>query len=213
MVDSLRAVTLRCTSCGEKLEVTPDVEEFACGHCGAEQTVQRRGGVVSLRSVSHAVAKVQAGTDKTAAELALQRLARELAGTRSILETVSKEGAEKAEMLRWHRDQRAKAIEARYQWIFNVVFIVAALAVIALFATKQTPSFRLAATAALAVVTAFVWYFSTTAGVQAVKDRATEEDERFRAEYQPSADRIAEERTRVEAVEREMARQREIVES
>ena len=36
--------------------------------------VQRRGGTVSLKAVTDAISKVQTGTDKTAAELALTRL-------------------------------------------------------------------------------------------------------------------------------------------
>jgi predicted RNA-binding Zn-ribbon protein involved in translation (DUF1610 family) len=213
MADSVRAVGLRCTSCGSRLEVEPDIQEFACGHCGAEQLVQRRGGIVSLKGVAHAVAKVQVGTDKTAAEMALRRLAEELATARAVLEAVSKEGMEKAELLKWNRAQRARTIESRHQIVFNVVFVIAALAVIALFATRQTTSFRVAGTAALTVVTIFVWYFSTTAGVRAVKDSADAEDERFRTEYQPFAERIEGEHTRVEGLEREIARQREIVEA
>lgn len=51
---------------------------FACGYCGAGVAVQRRGGTISL-SLEDAVARVQVGTDKTAAELALKRLKEELA--------------------------------------------------------------------------------------------------------------------------------------
>lgn len=40
--------------------------------------VQRRGGTVSLKLVGEAIARVQAGTDRTAAELALIRLGAEL---------------------------------------------------------------------------------------------------------------------------------------
>lgn len=50
------------------------LKQFACGYCGANQIVERSGGTVSLELVSGAIRKVQAGTDKTAAELALKRL-------------------------------------------------------------------------------------------------------------------------------------------
>ena len=40
--------------------------------------VQRQGGTISLRPVTDAIRLVQAGTDKTAAELALKRLSGEL---------------------------------------------------------------------------------------------------------------------------------------
>ena len=38
-------VTLTCPSCGGKLEITEDVEKFACGNCGNEHIVNRRGNV------------------------------------------------------------------------------------------------------------------------------------------------------------------------
>ena len=37
-------VTLSCPSCGGKLEVTRDIERFACAHCGREHIVKRTGG-------------------------------------------------------------------------------------------------------------------------------------------------------------------------
>jgi len=79
MGDTLRTLTLKCTSCGSSLNVSDDMDRFACGFCGTEQVVLRRGGTVSLKPVEEAIAKVQAGTDKTAAELALSRLVVELA--------------------------------------------------------------------------------------------------------------------------------------
>jgi DNA-directed RNA polymerase subunit RPC12/RpoP len=41
-------VTLTCPSCGEKLQITSDLERFACMYCGREHLVKRSGGVVSL---------------------------------------------------------------------------------------------------------------------------------------------------------------------
>ena len=52
---------------------------FACGYCGSEQIVERRGGTIGLKLVVDGVARVQIGTDKTAAELAIVRLEKELA--------------------------------------------------------------------------------------------------------------------------------------
>src|SRR6266581_1910663 len=71
-------ITLKCESCGGKLEVYDDIERFACGYCGTEMVVQRRGGTVALKLVQEAIKKVQIGTDKTAAELALVRLTNDL---------------------------------------------------------------------------------------------------------------------------------------
>jgi predicted RNA-binding Zn-ribbon protein involved in translation (DUF1610 family) len=79
MTETLEAVTLKCPSCGSSLDVSSDMERFACGYCGTEQIVLRRGGTVSLKPVEEAISKVQVGTDKTAAELALVRLRGELA--------------------------------------------------------------------------------------------------------------------------------------
>jgi len=74
----LKIIPMKCASCGSNLEITPEMDTFACGFCGATQVVERSGGTISLRLVTDAIRKVQVGTDKTAAELALKRLAREL---------------------------------------------------------------------------------------------------------------------------------------
>ncbi len=71
-------INLNCANCGAKLEVYDDMDRFACGYCGTEMLVQRRGGTVALKAVTEAIKKVQIGTDKTAAELALVRLGKEL---------------------------------------------------------------------------------------------------------------------------------------
>jgi ribosomal protein S27AE len=73
-------LTLNCPNCGAGLEISPDMESFACGYCGSQQRVERRGGTVSLKLVTDAIAKVQAGTDRTASELAISRLATEIGG-------------------------------------------------------------------------------------------------------------------------------------
>jgi ribosomal protein S27E len=72
-------INLNCANCGAKLEVYDDMERFACGHCGTQMIAQRRGGTVTLKAVTEAIQKVQIGTDKTAAELALIRLGKEWA--------------------------------------------------------------------------------------------------------------------------------------
>ena len=74
----MRVVTLNCSSCGAALEIDPGMSQFACAYCGAALAVERRGGTIALRQVVDAVAQVQVGTDKTAAELAIARLTREL---------------------------------------------------------------------------------------------------------------------------------------
>jgi DNA-directed RNA polymerase subunit RPC12/RpoP len=71
-------INLSCATCGAKLDVYDDMDRFACGYCGNQQIVQRRGGTVALKAVTNAIGKVQIGTDKTAAELAIARYDKEL---------------------------------------------------------------------------------------------------------------------------------------
>lgn len=73
MIRSFGVIALKCPSCSAKLEVENDMERFACGYCGMELMAHRRGGTISLKAISDALSKVQTGTDKTAAELAIQR--------------------------------------------------------------------------------------------------------------------------------------------
>lgn len=54
------------------------MDRFSCGYCGSAQIVKRQGGTVVLKLIGEAIARVQAGTDKTAAELAIVRLTREI---------------------------------------------------------------------------------------------------------------------------------------
>jgi len=71
-------ITLSCPSCGARLEVTPDIDRFACAHCGQEHIVKRSGGIVSLSPVVDAIKNVQTGVDKTAAELGIVRIQKEI---------------------------------------------------------------------------------------------------------------------------------------
>jgi ribosomal protein S27AE len=88
MAEQLKIVSLKCINCGGVLEIHGDMEQFACGYCGSGQIVQRRGGTVALKPIADAVARVQVGTDKTAAELALVRLNQELAQAQTRLHQV-----------------------------------------------------------------------------------------------------------------------------
>jgi len=66
-------VVLNCPGCSAPLEVSQDHDRFACAHCGTQVLVERRGGTIALKALTDAIARVQIGTDKTAAELALAR--------------------------------------------------------------------------------------------------------------------------------------------
>jgi DNA-directed RNA polymerase subunit M/transcription elongation factor TFIIS len=39
-------ITLSCPSCGNKLQITDDIDRFACAACGNEYIVNRSGGDV-----------------------------------------------------------------------------------------------------------------------------------------------------------------------
>jgi predicted RNA-binding Zn-ribbon protein involved in translation (DUF1610 family) len=73
-----KVIPLKCPSCGAKLEISADMDQFACGYCGTELFIQRKGGTVALKPLTDAINKVQVGTDKTAAELAIPRLQEDL---------------------------------------------------------------------------------------------------------------------------------------
>jgi ribosomal protein S27E len=44
-------ITLSCPSCGNKLQITDDIDRFACAACGNEYVVIRRGGIIALKPV------------------------------------------------------------------------------------------------------------------------------------------------------------------
>jgi len=77
MTDQAVLVALKCPNCAGSLNIRPDMLAFACGYCGANVVVKREGGTISL-GLEAAIAKVQRGTDKTAAELAIKRLVQEI---------------------------------------------------------------------------------------------------------------------------------------
>lgn len=64
-------ITLSCPSCGGKLQITDDIDRFACAHCGSEHIVRRSGGIVSLKPVEGLL-------QQTASELASKRLEGEI---------------------------------------------------------------------------------------------------------------------------------------
>lgn len=59
-------IKLTCNSCGGKLEITPDIERFACGHCGNEWIVNRGGGIISLKAVEEKLGTIEKNTKKSA---------------------------------------------------------------------------------------------------------------------------------------------------
>jgi hypothetical protein len=71
-------LSLTCPSCGAKLKITDQVHLLMCASCGNEHMVHRDGGAIYLAPIAQDVRRIAVSTDKTAAELALPRLAKEL---------------------------------------------------------------------------------------------------------------------------------------
>ncbi len=71
-------VTLTCPNCGAKLQVTEDLERFACASCGNEHLIRRSGGLVSLAPLAEGLKGMERATDRTASEMAVQRLQTEI---------------------------------------------------------------------------------------------------------------------------------------
>ncbi len=81
-------ITLSCPSCGGSLQITSEIDRFACGYCGQEHIVNRKGGIVSLFPVVDALKRVSAGVDKTASELAIIRLQKEIIELNSMKQSI-----------------------------------------------------------------------------------------------------------------------------
>ncbi len=81
-------ITLSCPSCGGKLEITSDIERFACAHCGMEHLVKRTSSLVSLSPVVAEIKKVTESIGRTASELAIVRLEKEIATLNNRIKTL-----------------------------------------------------------------------------------------------------------------------------
>lgn len=71
-------ITLSCPSCGSKLQIGNSLKRFACGHCGNEYIVNHTGGTIFLSAVAEHLENIKIGVDKTASELAIHRLEKDL---------------------------------------------------------------------------------------------------------------------------------------
>jgi hypothetical protein len=73
-----KAIAMGCPNCGAGLEITSDLETFACTYCGSIIKVTWHGGTVSLKQLEQVINGIKSSTDRIAAELALKRLGGEL---------------------------------------------------------------------------------------------------------------------------------------
>ena len=89
-------ITLSCPSCGGRLNITSDVNRFACQFCGHEHIVRRNDGMVSLEPVMKelnaninlvgiGVNKLGFSSEKQVAEQSIARLKGEIAEINKIL--------------------------------------------------------------------------------------------------------------------------------
>lgn len=122
-------VTLTCPTCGAKLQITNDVERFACGHCRNEHIIRRSGGIVSIAKVVDGLAQVQVGTDRTAAELAIVRLNKEIQELESRKINRSREAngeisSLKYELLKAKEDLSDVRKSVAGGWLLNLMFFL-----------------------------------------------------------------------------------------
>jgi predicted RNA-binding Zn-ribbon protein involved in translation (DUF1610 family) len=89
-------ITLSCPNCGGKLNITTDVNRFACQFCGHEHIVRRNDGMVSLEPVMKeinanlnlvgvGVSKLGFSSEKQVAEQTIARLKGEIAEIDKVL--------------------------------------------------------------------------------------------------------------------------------
>lgn len=86
-------IALLCPTCGAKLTIAERATIVTCTYCGNGHTINRQNGNVHLETMLH---DMQSGMNKTAAELAINRLTNELAVARTE-EAAAKEALAKFE--------------------------------------------------------------------------------------------------------------------
>lgn len=109
-------ISLSCPACGAKLQITADLDRFACQHCGTEHIVRRDGGAVSLKPVVDSINRLKIGVDRTASELAIKRLREEKADA---IREVTK-------LRKKHKDLRQPLGSAALMVLTGLVFILIA---------------------------------------------------------------------------------------
>ena len=111
---SVSIIRLGCVACGANLEITPSMERLACGHCGTQQIVERSGGAIHLKGIAETLSRVQMGTDKTAAELAIARLTNE----RQQLQVQRSQRQQHWNQLRLEKDSELqREIHSKQYWV------------------------------------------------------------------------------------------------
>lgn len=180
--------TLKCPNCGAALKIGASVTDFACAYCGAQQIVEREGGIISLRLISESVSRIQVSTDKTASELALQRLEGELFTLQQQQQKLTAERTAKERDIRSQRSLLITVFVAGLGWL-----VIAALA-------DWTTEGKYAA-AVFAVILAACWRAHTSSKVKRGLAKSHEQ-------YQPQLNPL---NSRIASIQQQIERHRAIV--
>jgi len=101
-------VTLTCPTCGGKLHITPDLDRFACAHCGNEHLVKRSEGVIAIQPLAESLTGLRRATDRTASELAIRRLTDDVAQLQAARQLVEGKAAEHRKVIAAHDAKKAE---------------------------------------------------------------------------------------------------------
>jgi hypothetical protein len=88
------AISLSCPSCASNLQITNDIDRFACSYCGKQLLVNRGGGIVSLKPLVEKLDKIGVSVDRTASELAIRRLKEEISENEATLNNAKSKKAD-----------------------------------------------------------------------------------------------------------------------
>ena len=70
----MEIVSMTCRNCGGKIRINNNADQFICQNCGSEFLISINEGAISIKLLSEGLIKISKSTDKTASELALERL-------------------------------------------------------------------------------------------------------------------------------------------
>jgi DNA-directed RNA polymerase subunit RPC12/RpoP len=117
-------ITLTCPTCGGKLQITPEIDRFACAHCGKEHLVKRSEGVIAIQPLADSLTGLQRATARAAAELGLRRANEELAGIEARHSSASRAQVEARQALKHGQVRKRSLLLASILTIPGVLFCV-----------------------------------------------------------------------------------------
>lgn len=71
-------LSLKCPSCGAKVESRIDSERFDCSYCGVQFQIERKAGEISLTPLTQALKTAQSSMDRSSSEMAIVRIKKEI---------------------------------------------------------------------------------------------------------------------------------------